>query len=134
MTETAPARLRLAVELDGHGVHPAAAGPPPADAALLRRRVAAAEQAGFDLITLDDSPLPPPADPEGRPVHRIEAGVRAAHVATRTDRTGLAPTLHPASLREVVDQLVPELQERGVYRTAYQGTTLREHLALPSLG
>jgi hypothetical protein len=27
---------------------------------------------------------------------------------------------------------VPELQERGVYRTAYTGTTLREHLGLPA--
>ena len=25
---------------------------------------------------------------------------------------------------------MPELQARGVYRTAYQGTTLREHLGL----
>ncbi|QMU69344.1 NtaA/DmoA family FMN-dependent monooxygenase [Streptacidiphilus sp. P02-A3a] len=49
------------------------------------------------------------------------------------DGFNLLPYLLPASLEEVVDQLVPELQERGVYRTAYQGTTLREHLALPQL-
>ncbi len=29
-----------------------------------------------------------------------------------------------------MDWLVPELQERGVYRTEYTGTTLREHLGL----
>lgn len=30
-----------------------------------------------------------------------------------------------------VDQVVPLLQQRGCLRTAYQGTTLREHLGLP---
>ncbi|WP_223286174.1 hypothetical protein [Kocuria atrinae] len=31
-----------------------------------------------------------------------------------------------------VDQVVPILQERGLYPTDYQGTTLRDHLASPS--
>ncbi|MFJ5219831.1 hypothetical protein ACIP98_34705 [Streptomyces sp. NPDC088354] len=36
----------------------------------------------------------------------------------------------PDGLDDVVDLLVPELQERGVYRTEYAGTTLRSHLGL----
>jgi hypothetical protein len=32
-----------------------------------------------------------------------------------------------------VDTLIPALQERGIYRTGYAGTTLREHLQLPPL-
>ena len=35
------------------------------------------------------------------------------------------------SVSDFVDTVVPELQRRGVFRTAYQGTTLREHLHLP---
>jgi FMN-dependent oxidoreductase (nitrilotriacetate monooxygenase family) len=34
----------------------------------------------------------------------------------------------PRSQMEVVDLLVPELQKRGVFRTEYEGSTLREHL------
>lgn len=37
----------------------------------------------------------------------------------------------PAGLDDVVDKLVPELQRRGLYRTAYEGRTLRENLGLP---
>ncbi|MYV52851.1 NtaA/DmoA family FMN-dependent monooxygenase [Streptomyces sp. SID3212] len=56
------------------------------------------------------------------------------HVRTRAvDGFNLLPHLLPASLTDIVDKLVPELQERGVYRTAYEGTTLREHLDLPPL-
>jgi hypothetical protein len=36
----------------------------------------------------------------------------------------------PASLREFVDLVVPELQRRGLYRTRYEGTTLRANLGL----
>jgi hypothetical protein len=30
-----------------------------------------------------------------------------------------------------VDTVIPELQDRGSYRTEYSGPTLRDHLALP---
>ena len=37
----------------------------------------------------------------------------------------------PEGLDDVVDGLVPELQRRGLFRTEYEGTTLRDHLGLP---
>ncbi len=37
----------------------------------------------------------------------------------------------PEGLDDFVDKVVPELQRRGLFRTAYQGTTLRENLGLP---
>jgi FMN-dependent oxidoreductase (nitrilotriacetate monooxygenase family) len=37
----------------------------------------------------------------------------------------------PGGLDDFVDQVVPELQRRGIFRTEYEGTTLREHLGLP---
>jgi len=40
------------------------------------------------------------------------------------------PTV-PAGLDEFVDNVVPELQRRGIFRTEYEGTTLRDHLGLP---
>ncbi|MDT7952378.1 MAG: LLM class flavin-dependent oxidoreductase [Acetobacteraceae bacterium] len=36
----------------------------------------------------------------------------------------------PAGLDDFVDQVVPELQRRGLFRTGYAGTTLRDHLGL----
>ena len=36
----------------------------------------------------------------------------------------------PAGLDDFVDMVVPELQRRGLFRTAYAGSTLREHLGL----
>ncbi|MFG1793744.1 NtaA/DmoA family FMN-dependent monooxygenase [Nocardia sp. NPDC049149] len=46
------------------------------------------------------------------------------------DGFNISPYLVPSGLDEIVDWLVPELQERGVYRTEYTGTTLRAHLGL----
>jgi FMN-dependent oxidoreductase (nitrilotriacetate monooxygenase family) len=43
----------------------------------------------------------------------------------------LVPHLTPHGLDEFVDKVVPELQERGVFRADYQGDTLRDHLDLP---
>ena len=43
----------------------------------------------------------------------------------------LTPTLFPGDLDDFVDLVVPELQRRGLFRTEYEGATLREHLGLP---
>ncbi len=37
----------------------------------------------------------------------------------------------PTAFADFVEQVVPILQQRGLYRSDYQGTTLREHLHLP---
>ena len=37
----------------------------------------------------------------------------------------------PAGLDDFVDRVVPELQNRGVFRSEYEGTTLRENLGVP---
>jgi alkanesulfonate monooxygenase len=37
----------------------------------------------------------------------------------------------PAGLDDMVDRVVPELQRRGLFRTEYEGATLRENLGLP---
>jgi alkanesulfonate monooxygenase SsuD/methylene tetrahydromethanopterin reductase-like flavin-dependent oxidoreductase (luciferase family) len=37
----------------------------------------------------------------------------------------------PAGLDDFVSAVVPELQRRGIFRRAYSGHTLREHLGLP---
>jgi alkanesulfonate monooxygenase SsuD/methylene tetrahydromethanopterin reductase-like flavin-dependent oxidoreductase (luciferase family) len=58
----------------------------------------------------------------------------AHYVRTRAaDGFNITPHLLPSALADIVDKVVPELQDRGVYRTHYEGATLREHLALPPL-
>lgn len=42
----------------------------------------------------------------------------------------LVPHVTPAGLDPFVDKVVPLLQERGVFRSEYTGTTLRDHLGL----
>jgi FMN-dependent oxidoreductase (nitrilotriacetate monooxygenase family) len=42
----------------------------------------------------------------------------------------LTPTIMPSSVEDFVDQVVPILQKRGIYRTEYTGTTFRENLGL----
>jgi alkanesulfonate monooxygenase len=37
----------------------------------------------------------------------------------------------PAGLDDFVDKVVPELQRRGIFRTEYEGSTLRENFGLP---
>ena len=46
------------------------------------------------------------------------------------DGFNITPYLIPDGLDDIVNLLVPELQERGVYSTGYAGDTLREHLGL----
>ena len=47
------------------------------------------------------------------------------------DGFNVLPAYYPGGLNDFVDLVVPELQRRGIYRTAYEGTTLRENLGLP---
>jgi FMN-dependent oxidoreductase (nitrilotriacetate monooxygenase family) len=41
---------------------------------------------------------------------------------------------HPHGLRDFIELVVPILQERGIYKTEYEGNTLREHLEIPKPG
>lgn len=51
--------------------------------------------------------------------------------AGAADGFHLLPAVLPDGLTELTSALVPELQRRGLFRTAYAGRTLREHLGLP---
>jgi FMN-dependent oxidoreductase (nitrilotriacetate monooxygenase family) len=53
--------------------------------------------------------------------------------ADASDGFILVPHITPSGLEPFVDRVVPLLQERGVFRTEYQGTTLRDHLGLAAL-
>jgi FMN-dependent oxidoreductase (nitrilotriacetate monooxygenase family) len=50
--------------------------------------------------------------------------------ADASDGFILVPHITPDGLAEFADKVVPILQERGVFRTEYEGSTLREHLGL----
>ena len=45
----------------------------------------------------------------------------------------LVPHITPGGLDRFADEVVPLLQERGSFRTEYEGTTLRDHLGLDAL-
>jgi N-acetyl-S-(2-succino)cysteine monooxygenase len=47
------------------------------------------------------------------------------------DGFNIMPPYLAAGLEDFVDLVVPELQRRGLFRTAYAGNTLRELLGLP---
>jgi hypothetical protein len=37
----------------------------------------------------------------------------------------------PSQFRRFIDEVLPILRDRGLARTEYEGTTLREHLGIP---
>ncbi len=47
------------------------------------------------------------------------------------DGFNVLPPWLPTGLTDFVDLVIPELQRRGLFRTAYEGRTLRENLGLP---
>ncbi len=51
--------------------------------------------------------------------------------AGAVDGFNIMPTLLPLGLTEFVDEVVPELQRRGLFRKEYEARTLRENLGLP---
>ncbi len=48
------------------------------------------------------------------------------------DGFNFLPAVNPLSFGDVMDRVVPELRRRGLCRTDYEGTTLREHLGIPA--
>jgi alkanesulfonate monooxygenase len=51
--------------------------------------------------------------------------------AGAADGFNIIPTHLPCAIEDFVALVVPELQRRGLYRTQYEGTTLRQNLGLP---
>ncbi len=80
---------------------------------------------------------------EGRAVRTRFAGATDAEVQDVADRMEewfvggacdgfvLAGTHVPGSYEDFVRLVVPELQRRGLFRTEYEGPTLRENLGIP---
>ena len=46
------------------------------------------------------------------------------------DGFNLMPPFLPGGLDDFVELVLPELRRRGLFRTEYEGRTLREHLGL----
>ncbi|QFY80254.1 FMN-dependent monooxygenase [Bacillus subtilis] len=82
-----------------------------------------------------------------RELYKYVAGSRGHHIFVGTpeqladkmqewvdtkacDGFNIMPPLLPEGIEVFVDQVVPILQERGVFRKEYEGTTLREHFGL----
>ncbi len=47
------------------------------------------------------------------------------------DGFNLQPATLPGTFRDIVELVLPELRRRGLFRTEYEGATLRENLGLP---
>ena len=60
----------------------------------------------------------------------VAASINELVQADASDGFILVPHVTPGGLDPFVDQVVPLLQERGVFRSDYTGSTLREHLGL----
>lgn len=63
----------------------------------------------------------------------VAARINELVQADASDGFILVPHITPDGLGPFVDKVVPLLQERGVFRSDYQGTTLRDHLGLAPL-
>jgi FMN-dependent oxidoreductase (nitrilotriacetate monooxygenase family) len=64
----------------------------------------------------------------------VAAAINERVQADAADGYILVPHITPDGLAPFVDQVVPLLQERGVFRADYTGSTLRDHLGLAPLG
>lgn len=91
-----------------------------------RTRVAA-ENLSIRQLALQVSPGRPPF--VGTPGQVADEWARYARAGV-VDGFNLIPHIVPDSVVDVVEKLVPQLQERGLYPGEYEGTTLREHLGL----
>jgi len=51
-------------------------------------------------------------------------------VAGAVDGFNLMPDVNPGGIEDFVEQVIPILRRRGLFRSQYEGTTLRDHLGL----
>lgn len=71
--------------------------------------------------------------------HRIVVGtpeqvaddIEQWYRAGAADGFNVMPDVLPSGFDDFADHVVPELRRRGLFRTDYDGTTLRDHLGLP---
>ncbi len=54
------------------------------------------------------------------------------HASGAADGFNIMPATFPAGLDDFIELVLPELRRRGLFRTEYEGRTLRENLGLPS--
>jgi alkanesulfonate monooxygenase len=66
----------------------------------------------------------------GTPVEVADA-LEAWYRGGAADGFNIMPLTMPRGLEDIVELLIPELQRRKLFRTAYEGKTLRENLGLP---
>jgi alkanesulfonate monooxygenase SsuD/methylene tetrahydromethanopterin reductase-like flavin-dependent oxidoreductase (luciferase family) len=52
-------------------------------------------------------------------------------VEEAADGFNILPPYFPDAFDDFVQQVIPELQRRGLFRRSYSGNTLRSHLGLP---
>jgi FMN-dependent oxidoreductase (nitrilotriacetate monooxygenase family) len=86
---------------------------------LTLRQVAMRSAAGKDHWTLIGTP------------QTIADELERWFVEKAADGFNLLPPHVPGAINEFVDRVVPELQRRGLFRTDYEGATLRENLGVP---
>jgi alkanesulfonate monooxygenase SsuD/methylene tetrahydromethanopterin reductase-like flavin-dependent oxidoreductase (luciferase family) len=65
--------------------------------------------------------------------HKVATLMNEFVQADGSDGFIIVPHITPGGLDEFANKVVPILQEWGVFRTEYRGTTLREHLGLPAV-
>jgi FMN-dependent oxidoreductase (nitrilotriacetate monooxygenase family) len=62
---------------------------------------------------------------------QIADNVEEWFLAGAVDGFNLMPDIGPSGIKAFVEHVVPILQHKGIFRSDYTGTTLREHLGLP---
>jgi N-acetyl-S-(2-succino)cysteine monooxygenase len=97
-------------------------------ASIYRR--ASEEPTTFRAVAQKLSALPGGLDFTGTPEGMAEL-IAEWWRAGACDGFTLMPNILPSELATFVDHVVPILQRRGIVRTEYEGTTLRDHVGLP---
>ncbi|WP_306216380.1 LLM class flavin-dependent oxidoreductase [Actinoplanes sp. RD1] len=64
---------------------------------------------------------------------QVADAIEEWHRQGAADGFNIMPPVLPSGLEAFVDHVVPILQRRGLFRTEYTGTTLRDHYGLPRL-